>query len=344
MASDKQQTHNIYYAAFLLQQKLTRDVLPAIPEYAEFYSSSTCSENFDPSLKISQREAPKTEKTKATAVPQSTQRRKYTPTFFRLSYSQTPPPRPAYLTWPTTGHPSTIHLQPPPHAKYTSRHARTHTQRALQDSHNDPFTITDQTTFRRKNRDQQGQRNKEDLGAEEDRCGPPVRCRPSRTMISSFLHQPLDKSLFAEIEKEKESNTSTFRHHEEFEEGEELPVEREPGVLLVDFPALRHPLEGTESQGHNANELIAQNAGQLSTVVAINSQFWFEILSGIPAIIEAAQAKRNKMNSDLASRERDNALRNGKAPSLPEDANFPSQPWSISRQNTKTSSSWPWKK
>jgi hypothetical protein len=59
MASDQQQTQNIYHTAFLLQQKLTRDVVPAILEYAEFYSSSTCSENFDPSLKISQLEAPK---------------------------------------------------------------------------------------------------------------------------------------------------------------------------------------------------------------------------------------------------------------------------------------------
>jgi hypothetical protein len=54
-----EQMHNIYHIAFLLRQKLNRDVVPAILEYADLYSSTTSIEEFDPSLKISQLEAPK---------------------------------------------------------------------------------------------------------------------------------------------------------------------------------------------------------------------------------------------------------------------------------------------
>lgn len=59
MEPAKQQMHDIYHIAFLLQQKLIRDVVPAILEYAELYSFTTSFESFDPSLKIPQREAPK---------------------------------------------------------------------------------------------------------------------------------------------------------------------------------------------------------------------------------------------------------------------------------------------
>ena len=56
---DKQQIHDIYHIAFILQQKLVRDVVPVILEYAGLYSSTTSIEEFDPSLKISRREAPR---------------------------------------------------------------------------------------------------------------------------------------------------------------------------------------------------------------------------------------------------------------------------------------------
>jgi hypothetical protein len=59
MEPTAEQMHNIYHIGFLLRQKLIRDVVPAILEYAELYSSTTSSEEFDPSLRISQREAPK---------------------------------------------------------------------------------------------------------------------------------------------------------------------------------------------------------------------------------------------------------------------------------------------
>jgi hypothetical protein len=59
MEPHQEQMHNIYHIAFLTRQKLVRDVVPAILEYAELYSSATSTGGFNPSLEISQREAPK---------------------------------------------------------------------------------------------------------------------------------------------------------------------------------------------------------------------------------------------------------------------------------------------
>lgn len=52
------QLQKIYHTAFLLQQKLTRDVVHAILSYTDLHTTTTSIEEFDPSLRISQREAP----------------------------------------------------------------------------------------------------------------------------------------------------------------------------------------------------------------------------------------------------------------------------------------------
>jgi hypothetical protein len=51
--------HDIYHTVFLLQQKLVRDVIPAIIEYAELYECKTIENRFYPIQQISQYQAPK---------------------------------------------------------------------------------------------------------------------------------------------------------------------------------------------------------------------------------------------------------------------------------------------
>lgn len=51
--------HDIYHTVFLLQQKLVRDVIPAIIEYAELYDYTTTETTFRPIQRISEDEAPK---------------------------------------------------------------------------------------------------------------------------------------------------------------------------------------------------------------------------------------------------------------------------------------------
>lgn len=51
--------HEIYHIVFLLQQKLVRDVIPAIIEYAELYECTTSETRFYPLLQIAQHQAPK---------------------------------------------------------------------------------------------------------------------------------------------------------------------------------------------------------------------------------------------------------------------------------------------
>ena len=51
--------HDIYHTVFLLQQKLVRDVIPAIIEYAELYDCTTSETRFHPIQRISQHQAPK---------------------------------------------------------------------------------------------------------------------------------------------------------------------------------------------------------------------------------------------------------------------------------------------
>jgi len=53
-----EQVHDIYHITFLLQQKLISDVIPAILEYADLYSSTTSTTELFPTLEISQLEAP----------------------------------------------------------------------------------------------------------------------------------------------------------------------------------------------------------------------------------------------------------------------------------------------
>lgn len=50
---------DIYHTVFLLQQKLVRDVIPAIIEYAELYECTTTDTRFHPIQRISQLQAPK---------------------------------------------------------------------------------------------------------------------------------------------------------------------------------------------------------------------------------------------------------------------------------------------
>ena len=54
-----EQIHNIYHITFLLRQKLIRDVVPAILEYADLYGSTTSAKNFYPNLEVYQENAPK---------------------------------------------------------------------------------------------------------------------------------------------------------------------------------------------------------------------------------------------------------------------------------------------
>jgi hypothetical protein len=50
--------HEIYHTVFLLQQKLVRDVIPTILEYAELYECTSTQTNFNHILKISQHQSP----------------------------------------------------------------------------------------------------------------------------------------------------------------------------------------------------------------------------------------------------------------------------------------------
>jgi hypothetical protein len=51
--------HDIYHTVFLLQQKLVRDVIPAIIEYAELYECLDSKARFNPRLRILEHHAPK---------------------------------------------------------------------------------------------------------------------------------------------------------------------------------------------------------------------------------------------------------------------------------------------
>ena len=51
--------HDIYHTVFLLQQKLVRDVIPAIIEYAELYDCTVSETRFYPIQRISEHQAPK---------------------------------------------------------------------------------------------------------------------------------------------------------------------------------------------------------------------------------------------------------------------------------------------
>ena len=51
--------HDIYHTVFLLQQKLVRDVIPAIIEYAELYDCTISETRFYPIQRISEYQAPK---------------------------------------------------------------------------------------------------------------------------------------------------------------------------------------------------------------------------------------------------------------------------------------------
>ena len=51
--------HDIYHTVFLLQQKLVRDVIPAIIEYAELYDCTISETRFYPIQRISEHQAPK---------------------------------------------------------------------------------------------------------------------------------------------------------------------------------------------------------------------------------------------------------------------------------------------
>jgi hypothetical protein len=51
--------HDIYHTVFLLQQRLVRDVIPAIIEYAELYECAASEDRFYPIQRISEHQAPK---------------------------------------------------------------------------------------------------------------------------------------------------------------------------------------------------------------------------------------------------------------------------------------------
>jgi hypothetical protein len=59
MNSRADRIHEIYHVVFLLQQKLVRDVIPAIIDNAELYECMTSETRFQPLLRISERQAPK---------------------------------------------------------------------------------------------------------------------------------------------------------------------------------------------------------------------------------------------------------------------------------------------
>jgi hypothetical protein len=51
--------HEIYHIVFLLQQKLVRDVIPAIIDYAELHECTTSEFHFQPLVRVSEQHAPK---------------------------------------------------------------------------------------------------------------------------------------------------------------------------------------------------------------------------------------------------------------------------------------------
>jgi hypothetical protein len=90
-----------------------------------------------------------------------------------------------------------------------------------------------------------------------------------------------------------------------------------PTLVAIDFSELAFLLEGTESQGHTADELVANSAADFVTIVANNPQVWFDVLSRTPTLIKERKAKRDRMNGDILRysyenkrlrNERDNAL------------------------------------
>lgn len=58
MDSRADNVHEIYHIVFLLQQKLVRDVIPAIIEYGELYECTTTPNAFYPHLRVSEHRAP----------------------------------------------------------------------------------------------------------------------------------------------------------------------------------------------------------------------------------------------------------------------------------------------
>jgi hypothetical protein len=59
MDSRAERIHEIYHIVFLLQQKLVRDVIPAIIDYAELHECTTHKIHFQPLVRVSEQHAPK---------------------------------------------------------------------------------------------------------------------------------------------------------------------------------------------------------------------------------------------------------------------------------------------
>ena len=141
---------------------------------------------------------------------------------------------------------------------------------------------------------------------------------------SSFLARSLDKDVLAENTHEnRKRRTASTGNLSLYEDGDEdlnddLDHNTDlPTPVAIDFSELAFLLEGTESQGHTTDELVANSAADFVTMVANNPQVWFDVLSRTPTLIKERKAKRDRMNGDILRyshenkrlrNERDNAL------------------------------------
>lgn len=54
----REKIHEIYHIVFLLQQRLVRDVIPSILDYAELYECTTTAHTFSPTMRVTESRAP----------------------------------------------------------------------------------------------------------------------------------------------------------------------------------------------------------------------------------------------------------------------------------------------
>jgi hypothetical protein len=180
-----------------------------------------------------------------------------------------------------------------------TRRAQTHPQH-LQQSHNYSLLISGQTSFRRKNRDQQEQGTQEQ-GMEDTEQDGRGRSRQS-------LADALDKDDTGLARRASRASIS-LRMDDDLDDDEDEQGPRQGTQLalpVIDFSEFGFLLEGTASQGHNPDELVANDPGQFKTMVDVNQQVWFDVLSKIPGLIQERKEKRDVMNGRLATFKHEN--------------------------------------
>jgi len=153
--------------------------------------------------------------------------------------------------------------------RHTEEPTATPTHGTLQESHNDSLHV-----FKRKNRQEQGTT----MDTSEASRGRD-RQRRSSARDSSLLGKSLEEVIQSNTPKQSLDET-------------------EPHI--VDLSDLIPLLEGTVSQGHNGEELIAASPADLLTSLTVNQQLWFDLLTKLGPHVEYLQDGRNHFHKETS--------------------------------------------